>query len=64
VQEADLSITGAQASGHVRMWQITAPEASAVNAAIQGLSEIPVSQAPGRVAAPPASVSVYELELR
>ena len=64
VHEADLSITGAQVGSHVRLWQITAPAANTANTAMQGLTEVPVSQVPSRVAVPPASVNVYELELR
>jgi alpha-N-arabinofuranosidase len=73
-QDCELNLTGAQASGPAKVQQLTAPAGAAPVAAAPGpgrfggppatMTESSLSQAPRSVTLPPASITVYEFEVR
>jgi alpha-L-arabinofuranosidase len=71
-QDCNLKMEGIQTAGAVKIWRITAPAGSAPAPARGGLvsappatmSEITLQQALGSVNVPPASISVYEFEVK
>jgi alpha-L-arabinofuranosidase len=73
-QECDLSLLGVEASGPAQVYQITAPAEDSKAPAGPGwgrfsgppatLAESSLPQAPGRLTVPPASMTVYALEVR
>lgn len=73
-QECDLTLTGVQASGPTKVYQLTAPAEAAPAPAgpawgpFSGppatLAESSLPQAPRRITLPPTSLTVYELEVR
>jgi alpha-N-arabinofuranosidase len=73
-QECDLNLAGVQASGPTRVYQLTAPAGATPVPAGPGrggfsgppatMAESSLTQAPRRIALPPASMTVYELDLR
>ena len=72
-QECDLNLTGVQASGPARVYQLTAPAGAAPAPAgpagrFSGppatVAESSLPQAPRRITLPPASMTVYEFAVR
>jgi len=73
-QDCDLNLTGVQPSGAAKVWQLTAPAGTAPSPAGPGpagfsgppaaMAESSLPQAPRRLTLPPASISVYEFEVR
>jgi alpha-N-arabinofuranosidase len=73
-QECNLSLVGVQAGGPAKVYQLTAPPGATPVPAGPGrsgfggppaaMAESSLPQAPRRIALPPASVTVYELDLR
>jgi len=73
-QECVLNLSGVQASGPVTVSQLTAPAGAAPAPAAPGMGRFggppataarsTLPQAPGRVALPPASITVYAFEVR
>jgi alpha-L-arabinofuranosidase len=72
-QDCDLSLTGVQPVGGARLWQLTPAGAPAApTAAGRGftfgppatMAESSLPQAPRQVILPPASISIYEIEIR
>jgi alpha-N-arabinofuranosidase len=73
-QECELKLAGVQPKGPTRVYQITAPAGEAPAAAGPGwgrfsgppatVAESTLRKAPGRVRLPPASLTVYQLDLR
>jgi len=72
-QDCNLNLAGVHLAGTVKMWRINAPSGPAPAAGRAGglfsappatMSEATLQQAPGSVNVPPASVSVYEFEVK
>lgn len=73
-QDCDLTLTGVQATGPVKVSQLTAPPGAPPAPAGPGMgrfggppatmSESTLAQAPGKVALPPASVTVYRISVK
>ena len=73
-QECALNMTGVQARGAVRLWQLTAPAGAPPAAAPDRgpfgfgppatMAENSLSQVPHTIAVPPGSITVYEFEVR
>ena len=72
-QECDLNLTGVQASGPTRVSQLTAPAGAAPLPAGPGamfsgppatITEGSLPEAPRRITLPPASVTLYEFDVR
>ena len=72
-QECDLNLTGGQASGPTKVYQLTAPAGAAPAPAGPGamfsgppatIAESSLPEAPRRVTLPPASVTLYEFAVR
>lgn len=74
VQECVLNLAGVQASGAARLWQLTAPPGAAA-APPPGrspfgfgppakLAETTLAEPPSRISLPPASLSVYEFDVK
>ena len=73
-QDCDLKLTGFQPVGGAKFWQLTAPPGKpsvptgfgpgAFAGPPATMAEGSLSQAPGRVTLPPASISVYELAVK
>jgi alpha-L-arabinofuranosidase len=76
-QQCDLNLTGVQAAGAAKLWQITAPAATGAAPAGAGrggrggfsgspatMAEKSLPEAPGKVTLPPASISVYEFPVK
>jgi alpha-N-arabinofuranosidase len=73
-QECELSLTGVQASGPAKVYQVTAPAGATAAPAGPGwtrfsgppatLAESPLPEAPRRITLPPASLTVYEFDVR
>jgi len=74
-QDCVLSLTGVQASGPARLWQLTPPADAAASAPPPGrspfgfgppakMAEITLPEAPRRISLPPASMTVFEFDLR
>jgi alpha-N-arabinofuranosidase len=73
-QDCELNLTGVQPSGAAKVWQLTAPAGTAPSPAGPGpagfsgppaaMAESSLPQAPRRLTLPPASISVYEFEVR
>jgi alpha-L-arabinofuranosidase len=73
-QEGNLNITGVLPVGGAKLWQLTAPPGTASAPAGFGpgmfsgppakFAESTLSQAPGRVTLPPASINVYEVAVK
>jgi alpha-N-arabinofuranosidase len=73
-QECELSLTGVKASGPTRVYQVTAPAQPAPAPAAPGwgifngppatTTESTLAEAPKRVTLPPASLTVYEFDVR
>ena len=73
-QECDLNLTGVQASGPTKVYQLTAPAGAAPAPAGPGpavfsgppatMAESSLPEAPRRITLPPASVTVYEFAVR
>jgi alpha-N-arabinofuranosidase len=73
-QECELNLSGVSPAGGAKAWQITAPAgASVAPAAGPGrgfggppatMAEDTLPQAPGRITLPPASINVYEFEVK
>ena len=71
-QECELALTGATVGGPARVWQVTAASASApgapggspFNGPPATMAESTLPEPPKRLTLPPASLTVYELELR
>ena len=73
-QDCDLNLAGVQASGPARVSQLTAPAGAAPAPAAPGMgrfggppatvAQSTLPQAPRRITVPPASITVYEFEVR
>jgi alpha-N-arabinofuranosidase len=73
-QECDLSLTGVQVRGPTKVYRLTAPAETTPAPAGSGwspfigppatMAESSLPQAPRRITLPPASLTVYELDLR
>ncbi len=70
-QECELTLTGATVGGPARVWQVTgagapvpAPGASPFSGPPATMAESTLPEPPKRLTVPPASLTVYELELR
>jgi alpha-L-arabinofuranosidase len=72
-QVCELTFTGVQASGPTRVYRLTAPAGAAPAPAGPGavfsgppatLAESSLPEAPGRITLPPASLTVYEVDVR
>jgi alpha-N-arabinofuranosidase len=73
-QDCDLTLTGVQAAGPVKVAQLTAPPGPAPAPAAPGMgrfggppataAESTLAQPPGRVTLPPASMTVYRFDVR
>jgi alpha-N-arabinofuranosidase len=74
VQECDLNVSGVQASGTAKLWQLTAPPGPPPPPPAPGrgfgfgppatMAESSLPQAPRRVSLPPTSISVYEFAVK
>jgi alpha-N-arabinofuranosidase len=69
-QDCELNLTGVRTGGPARLWQLTAPAraAAAPSGPFSGppatMAESALPEAPRTVTLPPASISVYEFEVR
>lgn len=72
-QDCKLNLMGFQTVGSVKVWQLTAPATAATPPARGGglasappanMAESTLQQAPRSVSLPPASISVYEFEVK
>jgi len=72
-QDCRLNLMGVQVAGRVKVWQLTAPTGAAppparggglVSAPPATMAESTLQQAPGTITLPPASISVYEFEVK
>lgn len=70
-QECDLRLTGVQAAGPAKIWQLNAPDgpvATQPSGPFSGppatLTESTLAQAPGKLALPPTSITVIEFSVK
>ena len=72
-QDCELNLAGAQVAGTVKVWRITAPSGPTPVPARAGvlvsgppatIAETTMQQVPRTITLPPASISVYEFEVR
>jgi alpha-N-arabinofuranosidase len=73
-QQFDLNVTGFQTGGPARLWRLTAPAGAVAPAPGPGrgpfagppatMTQETLPQAPRKMTLPPASISVYEFEVR
>jgi alpha-N-arabinofuranosidase len=67
-QQMDVALQGVAVQNQGRMWRVAAADLTAANEPgkprVVDIVEIPVTQAPGRLAIPPISISIYEFPVR
>ena len=64
----DVALKGVAVQNQGRLWRIAAADLTAANTPgkppVVGIVESPLSEAPGRLAIPPISISIYEYPVR
>ncbi len=67
-QQMDVALQGVAVQNQGRMWRVAAADLTAANEPgkprVVDIVESPVTQAPGRLAIPPISISIYEFPVR